>query len=716
MILAIEYDARGQRTRIQYANYTSTKYEYDPLTFRVRRILTIRSSDSRVLQDLRYFYDAAGNITTQRDDAQQTVFFDNSVVTPDNYYTYDALYRLVKAEGREHTASNIPSGWSDEQRMRLPHLSDATAVQRYAERYTYDAVGNIGEVKHTATSGAWTRTLTVESGSNRLRSMSVSTASETYTHDARGNLTEGFAHLAGMAYNEGNRLEVVQLTGDRTAYYQYDGGGQRTRKTIVDTSTDIREERKYLGGWEVYTKWEGGTLALQRETLHLADDAGRVALIDTRTEGDGDEPQQLLRYQYSNHLGSASLELDSAGAIISYEEYHPYGTTSFQSGRSVAEVILKRYRYTGKERDEETGLNYHGARYYAPWLARWTAVDPLESKYAGLSPYNYCIGNPVMYHDPDGRQVGGGDDKSKPAAQTSAAAAAGAAAAGASAGGTEASEAGAAQAGAAIGSAAQPPIPSATLPEVVVRAKRVVPATNNLSASLPDHFITHGLDVPQRELGTMRATSEREIQGYNAWHDVKEFSNTSLGRATIWPAPQVIDAVVNPISLTGQQLMHAATGQRIVRNLDGTEAWDANSKSQADVDARMMALVSTIATLAGPEVSAALKPVALTDDAAKAITSTAVSTTTAETVIDKGFKTLSELGMYDGMRTSSDEVLELAEQFLGKGYTEPVADVMYPQIKLGYLEWVLVTSQVYIVAVHTLTLKLLYLIRLSLEK
>ncbi len=128
-------------------------------------------------------------------------------------------------------------------------------------------------------------------------------------------------------------------------------------------------------------------------------------MIDTRTEGDGDEPQQLLRYQYSNHLGSASLELDSAGAIISYEEYHPYGTTSFQSGRSVAEVSLKRYRYTGKERDEETGLAYHGARYYAPWLCRWTAVDPLESDYLLWSTYCYCKDNPVINIDKDGMRT-----------------------------------------------------------------------------------------------------------------------------------------------------------------------------------------------------------------------------------------------------------------------------------------------------------------------
>ena len=48
----------------------------------------------------------------------------------------------------------------------------------------------------------------------------------------------------------------------------------------------------------------------------------------------------LVRYQLGNHLGSASLELDEKGALISYEEYHPYGTTAFQLHRS-GEVSCK---------------------------------------------------------------------------------------------------------------------------------------------------------------------------------------------------------------------------------------------------------------------------------------------------------------------------------------------------------------------------------------
>jgi len=59
-----------------------------------------------------------------------------------------------------------------------------------------------------------------------------------------------------------------------------------------------------------------------------------------------------------------------------YEEYHPYGSTAWWAGSS-ALVSQKRYRYTGMERDEETGLQCHGVRYYAPWIGRWTSADPI---------------------------------------------------------------------------------------------------------------------------------------------------------------------------------------------------------------------------------------------------------------------------------------------------------------------------------------------------
>ena len=126
-------------------------------------------------------------------------------------------------------------------------------------------------------------------------------------------------------------------------------------------------------------------------------------MIETQTidKAPQSRPKPAHRYQLGNHLGSASLELDEAGGLISYEEYSPYGNTTYQAGRSAAEVSLKRYRYTAKERDEENGFTYHGARYYAPWLGRWTAADPIGLR-DGINLYVYVGGQPITTVDRTG--------------------------------------------------------------------------------------------------------------------------------------------------------------------------------------------------------------------------------------------------------------------------------------------------------------------------
>jgi RHS repeat-associated protein len=173
-----------------------------------------------------------------------------------------------------------------------------------------------------------------------------------------------------------------------------------------------KDERIYLGGFEIYREYDGAgaSVSLERETLQVIDDKQRIAMVETKTVENGapiNDPIPLQRYQLSNHLGSASLELDQNGALISYEEYHPYGTTAYQAMNSAAEVSLKRYRYTGKERDEETGLYYHGARYYICWLGRWTSTDP-AMMVDGPNLYNYVRGNPVRWTDPTGSQSSAG--------------------------------------------------------------------------------------------------------------------------------------------------------------------------------------------------------------------------------------------------------------------------------------------------------------------
>ena len=71
--------------------------------------------------------------------------------------------------------------------------------------------------------------------------------------------------------------------------------------------------------------------------------------------------------------------------------------------KSITQNYATPYKFTGKELDEETGLYYFGARYYAPRESIWLSTDPLAEKFPSYSPYNYCLNNPLNLVDPDGK-------------------------------------------------------------------------------------------------------------------------------------------------------------------------------------------------------------------------------------------------------------------------------------------------------------------------
>lgn len=440
----LDYDARGQRVLAEYGNQVATAYQYEDQTFRLARLATTRAgvpANQQAVQDLQYTYDPAGNITRIADDAQDDIFFANQKVEPSTSFTYDSIYRLISATGREQlglTGAGQPlppaaGSYNDVPRVRLQHPGDGKAMGLYTEQYQYDEAGNFKSFIHRGTNPVdpgWTRTYSYNEGSllepgkfsNRLTQTTISgnqPVPEKYTYDLHGSLIN-MPQLQQMQWSFNNQLlmtrrQAVNASDDdgqqhqgEGTYYVYSAAGQRVRK-VTESGAGLKiKERFYLGAFELYREYDGaGSVTLERETLHVMDGETRVALVESKTIDKSVPPTNLptttTRYQFENHLGTTCLELDENAAILTYEEYFPFGGTSYQAGRSVAEASLKRYRYSGKERDEESGLYYHGARYYAPWIGRWTSCDPIGIV-DGLDLYVYVSNNPVRLMDKSGHE------------------------------------------------------------------------------------------------------------------------------------------------------------------------------------------------------------------------------------------------------------------------------------------------------------------------
>lgn len=417
----IDYNEKGQHNKIIYGNDVSTKFYYDKETFRLKRLESKRLNNDP-LQDWYYTYDPVGNITHIEDKNIPQVFFNNQKISGVSTYTYDALYQLVEATGRENNAAlnfGDCDNWNDKPFMHAMNPGDPMAVRNYTQHYRYDEVGNIMEMKHVAPGGNWTRDYEYETSNNRLKQSAIgdngSPANYTkYQHHAKHGYMEELPHLEKIGWNFKEEVVLTSrqhCTADNIpviTYYQYDSSGQRIRKitenqTAAGGTPTKKEERIYISGYELFKKHSGTHTGLERVSLSLMEQDHRFVMIETRNDVDDGTEKQLVRYQLHNHLGSSALELNDSARVISYEEYHPYGTTAYQAKNSAIKSAAKRYRYTGMERDEETGLEYHSARYYLPWLGRWLSSDPIGIG-DGVNVYCYVRNQAMTSSDKNGKQ------------------------------------------------------------------------------------------------------------------------------------------------------------------------------------------------------------------------------------------------------------------------------------------------------------------------
>ncbi|EUM23649.1 hypothetical protein L462_04337, partial [Enterobacter sp. BIDMC 26] len=415
IVSSLAYSAAGQKLREVHGNGVVTTYTYEPQTQRLTGIKTERpaghAAGTKVLQDLRYEYDPVGNVLGIRNDAEETRFWRNQKVVPESTYTYDSLYRLVSATGREMAnagqGSHLPSA-------TVPLPADSSAYTNYTRTYAYDAGDNLTQIRHSApaTNNTYTTKITISNRSNRgvLSTLTESPAEVDGLFTAGGQQTQlqpGQA-LVWTARNELLKVTPVVRDGDTAdcESYRYDAGSQRVLKVSVQKTNSSTQTQRvvYLPGLELRTTTAGGA---ETESLQVmtAGEAGRAqvrVLHWTSGRPDGISNNQV-RYSHDNLTGSSGLELDGDGNIISTEEYYPFGGTAILTARSQLEADYKTVRYSGKERDA-TGLYYYGYRYYQPWSGRWLSADPAGTV-DGLNLFRMCRNNPVTFRDPDGLQT-----------------------------------------------------------------------------------------------------------------------------------------------------------------------------------------------------------------------------------------------------------------------------------------------------------------------
>lgn len=400
LVSDIQYNAFGQIERQCAGNGVISCAMFRPEDGRLEKLKAYVPGQP-ALQDLNYEYDAVGNITCLTDAAHPVRYHRNQRIEPSNRYRYDSLYRLIEASGRQ--LHNAPGG------PQLPEFQsdvDPSQLETYTRLYRYDKAGNLEVMQHRAASANRTERTAIATSSNR--SLPEKSDGElpdeneiAAGHDLNGN-RKYLLPRQSLLWDLRNQLrqvdQVVREDGpDDIEFYLYDGSGQRLRKIRQAYSgTLIRtHETRYLPGVETRTS--------VGEILHVITvKAGRgtIQVLHFEKKPASDIPQDQVRYTFTDHQNSSTLELDESAGLITWELSYPYGGTCWWAGRNKLEASYKTLRYSGQERDA-TGLYYYGFRYYMPWCQRWLSADPAGIA-DGLNLYAMVGGNPVGYIDLQG--------------------------------------------------------------------------------------------------------------------------------------------------------------------------------------------------------------------------------------------------------------------------------------------------------------------------
>jgi RHS repeat-associated protein len=268
----------------------------------------------------------------------------------------------------------------------LDHLTEAKYnspdADRFNEALTYDKMGNILTLKRKNVGTAnvflnnFIYTYSAVEGNKLLGVDDIGTANQdgSYTYDGNGNVkTDTRNQIASINYNFLNLPESVNRTPGNLSYV-YDASGTKLRKVTTSTTRD------YIDGIE----YNGSNIEF------IMTEEGRV-----RPNG---ATSYIYEYFLKDGLGNTRATIMQDGSIVQVQDYYAFGL-EMNRGNGFTSSPENKYKYNGKERQDETGEYDYGARFYDPVIARWTSIDPLAEVHDDLTPYNYVLNNPINFGD-----------------------------------------------------------------------------------------------------------------------------------------------------------------------------------------------------------------------------------------------------------------------------------------------------------------------------
>ncbi|MCI5065507.1 hypothetical protein MRY87_07270 [bacterium] len=339
-------NARGQVERHALGNGLVTHRSYDPNTGSLTDIQT------GTVQDLSYLFDKVGNLKRRQD----------RLMSITEEFTYDALYRLTRAEVLGATPQDM----------------------------TYDEIGNIQTLSGVGTyrygeNGAGPHALTTVVGMRN----------NTYQYDRNGNRTDASqGTIRYTSYNKPKR--IVHGSARRDFFY----GADRKRFQTEKRFRGNLDLTKYYVG-DLFEREREGSVTRDRHFIRGRDHA--VIAVYTESSSASD----TLSYLHRDHLGSVQSITDDSGAVLETHNYDAWGARRLSDWTPSSGIISSAVErgFTGHEMLDDIELIHMNGRVYDPVVGRFLSADPVvqaPDNTQSLNRYSYVLNNPLSLTDPSG--------------------------------------------------------------------------------------------------------------------------------------------------------------------------------------------------------------------------------------------------------------------------------------------------------------------------